>query len=670
VINLTEQTIFINTVLQDSQIARQIQDQLKIEDIPCYLPPQVTNLKDHYEVVNQIEAMVTNQSVMVVVLSQAALDNPWFVSNVQYACELAGRRTVLVILQIDDVPKDNPIGLYYAQAALLKATNQAELPLKKLISMIKRVLHRKDMPNTFHQRRLPKKVIGWAFGIAVIGAFALGVSSYFLPWYSDLMSPRLPPIATPVIFEDPFSGESIDRGITVDRRSLPEMPPSGVPQTEAPFFFQPAFIHKRFSFDDPALENLDVLNIGSQYGNRSVTPKDQTASRQIQGSLQVSLAPGEGIDSKFIKFGFPHVFSTREMPYIGVRFYLEDYAGWSDADLTNFIGFSTTFHDGHLCLIDVGRGRILNEQGEVIDESGIGWHTLEIMPSNTDQVMRIYLDGDEIGQHALDMGVDRYAQLSLNLSAPYATDWVNIYIDELVFGGERPLFKTASADEMTYLMTPDVVLYDETFDEVPAFPVEIHGSGAMVRNGTFQFSIPKGREDVNINVAIPAQPVSQMNYFSMKYRILDFQTDPWSEWGSISIRLQSLDLAQDKGYSSIGAFDSRYGAEYILQAGRNEHHGWWGSWENFQPGAWHVMEMVIKPGSDLRDQYIIQYWHDHILVGEHEIIDVEYFLGDHPFSVAFSVDSGRPRQVDFKGEIDEIMVGGIDFSGLFEEKPQ
>jgi hypothetical protein len=667
---MTQQTIFINHVLKDIHIARQIQEQLQVEDIPCYLPPQVTNLHDHYDVVHHIEELVSDQSAMVVVLSQAALGDEWFVSNVQYACELSGRRTVLVILQIDDVPKDNPIGLYYAQAAMLKATNQAELPLQKLVTMLKRVLHRKDAPKTFHQRRLPLKVIGWAFGIAAIGAFVLGVSSYFLPWYSNLMSPRLPAIATPVIFSDPFSGDSIDRGIIVDRRSLPDMPPSGDPQAEAPFFFQPSYVHKRFSFDDPALENLDVLNIGSQYGNRSITPKDQTASRQIQGSLQVSLGPGEGIDSKFIKFGFPHLFSTKDMPYIGVRFYLEDYAGWSDADLTNFIGFSTTLSDHHLCLIDVGRGRILNEQGEVLDESGIGWHSLEIMPSTADQVMRIYLDGDEIGQQALDMGVDKYAQLSLYLSARYATDWINIYIDELVFGGERPLFSAASARDLTYLITPDVVLYYETFDENPAFPVEINGIGAMIRNGTFQFSIPEGREDVNINVTIPAQPINLMNYFSMKYRIQDFQTDPWSEWGSISIELPNSDLALETGWSSIGVSNSRYGAEYILKAGKNLHFGGSGSWENFQPGTWHVMEMVIKPGSVLNDQYLIQYWHDHILIGEHGFSDVEYFLGGHPFNVAFSINSGRYRQVDFKGEIDEIMVGQIDFSGLFKEDAQ
>ena len=667
---MTQQTIFINFVNQDIQIARQFQDKLQIEGISCYLPPQVTNLNEHYDVVHHIEEMITNQSAMVVILSKAALSNAWFVSNVQYACELAGRRTVLVILQIEDVPKDNPIGLYYAQAVFIRAIHQPVLPLQKLISMLKHILRRTDVPKTFHQRRLPRKIIRWAFGMVAVGALTLGVSSYFLPWYSDLMSPGLAPIATPVVFEDPFSGESIVRGIIVDRRSLPDMPPSGDPQTEAPFFFQPTFIYKRFSFDDPVLENLDVLNIGSQYGNRSITSKDQTASRQIQGSLQVSLAPGGGKDSKFIKFGFPHLFTTNDMPYIGIRFYVENYAGWSDADFMNHIGFGTTFYDGHLCFLDVGRGWIMNERGEVLDDAGIGWHTLEVIPSNADQLMRIYLDGDEIGQQALDMGVDQYAQLTLDLSAPYATDWVNIYIDELVFGGERPLFTAVSANDMTFLITPDVVLYDETFDENPAFPVEIYGSGAMVRNGTFQFSIPKGREDVNIYVSIPAQPISQMNYFSMKYRILDFQTDPWSEWGTISIELPNPDLALETGWSSIGVSNSRYGAEYILKAGQNMHLGWWGSWENFQPGAWHVMEMVIKPGSVLRDQYIIQYWHDHILVGEHEFIDVEYFLGVHPFSVAFFINSGRHRHVDFKGEIDEIMVGGIDFSGLFEEDAQ
>jgi hypothetical protein len=132
--------------------------------------------------------------------------------------------------------------------------------------------------------------------------------------------------------------------------------------------------------------------------------------------------------------------------------------------------------------------------------------------------------------------------------------------------------------------------------------------------------------------------------------------------------LRSPDLEREMGHS-IGVQASRYGAEYTYFAGKNRINGVRGSRENFQPGSWHTMEMVLKPvGTDLQ-RFLLQYWHDGCFVGEAEVEYPQYFIGAHPYGVSFEVDSGDHRHQDFAGEIDELTAGFIAFPGLEGVQP-
>jgi hypothetical protein len=113
-------------------------------------------------------------------------------------------------------------------------------------------------------------------------------------------------------------------------------------------------------------------------------------------------------------------------------------------------------------------------------------------------------------------------------------------------------------------------------------------------------------------------------------------------------------------------------AEYKYRTAQRWIFGWSGSQENFSPGYWHTMEMIIKPLLPGGERFVLQYLHDGCLVGNevHEIEDAEYYLGGYPFTVNFTVSAGDHRQQVFSGEIDDITIGSIDFNEVAQgEQP-
>jgi len=662
--------VFLHFIKQDLPIAQSISEHLRAEGITCFMLPEIEDVEAHFKVLQALEGIIAAGGALVLVVTSESLKSNLLIANAQYACELAGRRTVLVIYQAGDIPEQNPLALYYAQAAVIHAGSAPQRSLVKLVNHVKRVLARSDAPQALRPRRMPRKLVKrLGIGTAVLGVL-LGAGNFFVPRILQQRQALPQIIATPVVFEQPFSGESLERGIISDRRFVPQPAASGDPQQEAPFYFAPAYIHKRLSFDDEIFENVNVLDDGRDSG--AITAQDQLIIHQTSGMLQVAAAPQDANTQKNTGLGFGrsinYVISSGSMEYLGLRFRLDDYRGWSDASQALSLNLGLFSPQSFIGLADFNlqsRSIFTSSDGQQADHFlDADWHTLEFTPDPSSRRLNIHLDGERIGQTDPLPTTDQWMRLSFWMDVRATSDWLNFYLDEVVFGGSQPPTAASQAQDASFKFTPDEVLFQSALDG--PFPEEViveEGLAFPISNGVFRFDIPSRAESHSTVIRIPAQPVERMNYYAMRYRITDQQPEFWSTWGYIGIKFNSPALERDQG-STIGVEASRYGAEYSYFAGRNLIDGARGSDENFQRGYWHTMEMLIIPVSGQEGRYLLQYWHDGNLVGENEIEPIEYFLASaEPFWVKFEAYAGQDRRQAFTGEFDEIIMGYIDFSG-------
>lgn len=662
--------VFLHFIPQDHSIADKIKERLQAEHISCFMLPEVENLDSHFKVLHALEDIIASGGAVVLVVTAESLKSNWLIANAQYSCELAGRRTVLVIYQVGQVPEQNPLALYYAQAAVVHAGADPQRTLYKLVNHVKRVLARPDAPQALRPQRMPRRLLKrLAIGAAVL-AVVLGSGNYFIPRILQMRQQLPQIIATPVVFEQPFQGQSLDQGILSDRRFVPPAMPAADPQQEAPFYFEPQFIHKRISASDPAFENVNLLDNGRSVG--FITSQDQYILRQSNGQLQFAVAPqyNDGADDPGIMLGepFAHLIHTDSFEYFGLRFRLADYTGWSDADqelsaglglwyLENYVGlahFDLRSQTLHLHAAETGINNLL----------GSDWHTLEFLPDVKTGRLNVYLDGELAGQTEELPQADAWAQIVFSMNIQATDEWLNLYIHEVVFGGSQPLLVADEPQQAQFALQPDEVLFQTGFDG--ALPEDVFVEGGLtfpIANGVFRFEINSRNPNHSTVINVPAQPADRMNYYALRYRILDEEPDYWSTWGHIGIKSYSPDMERDLRYN-IGVEASRYGAEFTYFAGQNRINQMWGSPENFQKGGWHTMEMVFQPitpdGSRLR----LLYWQDGRFIGGDEMEPSRYFIeGANPFWMKFETYAGQHRRQTHRGEFDEIIMGYIDLAG-------
>jgi hypothetical protein len=658
---MNEYQLLINYHPSDREIAHQIYDMLQAKGVSCQLLPRVASMETHFEVLDQIEKTMASSGALLVVLSEAALQDDWVLANTQYSCDLAARRTMLVIYQVEDLPEDHPFKLYFPQAVVITDFKKKG-QYSRLLNTVKRVLGNPDAKNAFRPRVLSKKFIKGAVSFVVVLSLLSGVGRYVYPKVVERLQPDPPLEPTPILSDKPFSGESIDQKISVDRRDVPSVDFEEAPKTSAPFSFEPDIIQEQFTFDEPDLENINVLSASGYYGNNAISEKDKTVVRQQNGVLQVAVAPSSDGENQ-IHFELPHLMPSDSCHYLGVRFLLEDYPGWSDEKLENGFGFhhSSLSHD--LMFVNIGRRQI--QPSPTIYQDLLlssGWHALEVVRSQDSSRLDIYLDGELIGGASIEGLTKRYEQLSVFLYTQYSTDWINLYIDEVVYGGEAPLKPALQVEDVSYFLMPDEVFYEQSFAEMPSGALLAQGEGfGRVQEDKFIFEISPEHEHEGISFQIPGIIYPEVNYFSFRYRLSNWQQEPWADWGEFSIRLHDPDFMDESG-CSIGVFESVYRAEYSLTGGNNRIESLIGSWENFQPGAWHTVEMALRPLDLESGIYLLYYWHDGYQVKQMEVDDLASCLGEGPLVAEFFVDSGFPRQKTLSGEIDEITVGKINFS--------
>jgi hypothetical protein len=663
---MTKPTVLITAIESDWSIAGDLQRQFRASDISCRLLSIDESADDLHHIIAQIEDVITSFGVMVVVLSKKSAFDHRIISNAQYACELAKRRAVLVIYQIEEVPLDNPLELYYSQSILVKKTKKATY--QKVVNNIKRLLDHSKAPAAFRPRRLsPKAVKRLAIGGSIIGLL-FGVGSVLWSRFITTAEAPQPAVSTPVVFENPYSEESLDQDFVPDVRSAPDYKIEGDLELDAPFHFQPEFIHKIISFDDPTHDGL-IENTVIEYASPLITRYDKLFLQQSDGLLQLSIAPQE-VTSPGRSFPIKYAFSSNELNYLGIRIKVMPYSGWLNAgdEISLYIDANSNGSKGYAQLVKIDLIQQQIEVPEPVDNDLIpckaGWHALEFLSDDQSDKYNLYLDGVLIGKTD-PLEPNQYWGLNLVVDQPAITNWVSLFLDEIVFGGKQPLHQAEDPDEVSYAITPDEITYKTTFESgVPGDYLRTSQT-VWVEDDILKFNA-EGNGDAYLEFPFPIGPITETNYASMKYRFTDTSSEYWARWGGAIISMENHSSSEEN-WPVLSVEVMQYHPEFIIYNIENME-GAFASEENLGLGKWHTMEMVIEPVTVGMDQYFLKFWHDGIFVAEIEISPIEDFLNsENNLICRFTLYSDDNRQGTFAGEVSELTVGFIAFPELSEE---
>lgn len=651
---MEKHTVFLNFIPEDQAIAEQIHDALNAAHIPVYVPPQNTAKDTILEITSQIEALAKNEGIMLVILSQRAIHNSLFISNIQYLCELTRERMALLVFQIEDLPGDNAVALYSSQAFLLRTEQDARKDLEKIITRVKRMLGMEESP-LLERFPITQKGIKRVFVWVAILIFIVAIINYFFPIFG-----KKDGSPTQLTIE-PFSGESVEQGLIVDRRFVPAYAYNDDPAAEAPFSYNPVHMFKTLTFDDPIYENLlDTTNVRFHYPP-SINEMDLFLVKQSKGVLQLS-ASAQDIRDRLLDVRFNYLFDLSNTTYIGIRFRMEDYQGWTDVQdqIVGSINISSYLH-----LVDFN----INKQtisipwiSDDLYELGDEWHALEFVINPDTFWATISLDGKEIGAgYFYPNGRKLVSQLFITYEMEATTDWVHFYVDEIRYGGESTILLATTPDQIDYHSTPEEIYSYNNFND--GFLLEStkeNSQNIKISNGEVEFSIPAGQDFERTSIEIKDVPFSEINYIALKYRLPAGYSDCAHLFIKIQNELYFEKLGEDIEFE-IGECCSSFNA--ALYSGMIDRKV--GTVENYQPDSWHSLEMAIfKPDCvDCGDPYSLFVWHDGNVLHYFELRHLA-LLADPAYtsSVIVGVNRGSREEGNYLGEIDEITMGYVSSS--------
>jgi hypothetical protein len=461
----------------------------------------------------------------------------------------------------------------------------------------------------------------------------------------------------PVVINIPFADESIDQGLVVDRRALPVYQATDQPDQAALFYYEPAAIHERITFDDPEFENsLDYSVIGEQ--NESIREGDLRSMIQQNGVLHMA-ARTAFQDEVNVYITVNHLFSLADTSYIGIRFRLGDYQGWSDAHqpTEGYIGTDSF----PLAGIDLSRQIIsLNGQSVFL---GTAWHTLEGVVSADQRQLQIYLDGKPFTQvNGLPQSY-WMNRLGIAYTVRYATDWVNLYVDEIVFGGDAPLKFASETEEAKYHYSLETPEYFNDFQDASVNQSIVEGDRFQtIEEGHLRVDFPQGKMQMSSEIAIPTQSLDQVNYYAAKYRVIQTPQKFWNYDGFFQIGLESPQFPQQFELIIQASLDV---ARYSGSAGERQYFEAVGSEQNFQTEGWHTMEWVMFPAEEGDSAYLMQYWFDQRLISERLINNpdgIDYV--STPLKIEYSISSGDASFGPISVEIAELVSGYLPLSEI------
>lgn len=658
---MKSERIFINYSPADTMLAEQIRDVLLRQDISVYLPPAGSNAEAAVAAVEKMEQIVREGGIMLTVLSADSVKEDLFISNFQYMCELAGERRVMLIYRVGEVKDDASIALYYTQSVIVQADKEDAPAFQALITQAKRLLGL-EKSRSWIPRRVNPKLTRKLICITFFAALGLGIIWYLIRASGTQQNESALPTPTPVVEPTPMSGESVDQQLIVayEDHSF-DFEVQDDPQEEAPFTFQPAFITKTISFDDPEYDSsydnkeLSVFDTGAGgFGGR-------TSLFQKEGVLQVTYTVPDYLKQRgSAQVGIKHLFTLSDTSYIGIRFRIPDYEGWTNAgeSITGYFDFCI---GGYGCQSIIGFDLVQQlmdiEDGKSF-ELGTSWHVLELRLDAEKNGIEIYLDGDYVKMTTNISDKNQYNYIQLNFPYDATTDWVNFYLDEVRYGGDHELHFAQIPGDAPFHFSVEPLTVVEDFDTYPL--VFVFNQGAQyteLLDGVLRFDIPNGENsstDVELQTQISS--ISQVNYYAIRYRIFNTGPEYWSGWGGLGMWLFPNEDIRDR-YAGIVL--SRYHPNFTIYLGPHKEFFLEGTDDNSPFGLWHTLEMVLMPSSEDSASYGIQLWHDGYFVMEGEIDSTIGIIDSDQLTWAINLRTGSDAMNNFSGEIDEIRAGYI-----------
>jgi len=641
--------VFINCVPEDIPLARGIEERLELAGISYYTAPASLSPAIQKEMVEKIQGIAAGSGCMVCILSQKAVVDSLFISNIQLMCETARSKRVLVKYQLEGLASDQSIRLFDLQAYQVKRTKQVFEDVSIIIKRINQIIH--PAPRSilqFLSGFISRKALTRLF----IAAAVMGViTSLIFNLFQKPATASINPTPTPVMIYTPFHEQSQNAGLQVDARFVPTYKSVGEPAIEAPFYFKPEIILEQEAFTDPAFDN----SFDGRKWNLNHFMLDDIASMaltQTNGELQMSVAPtGDnpvslGLESKYL-------YNPEQVTYLGYRFRLNDYQGkiqentvfkgsFNFADI-NFDGISQKLEDDQKISL------------------GSRWHTMELLSQQDRHFVDVYLDGKKEKTLSYDNEqLVQWTRCVFSLKAANTTDWVRIQIDEVIFGANQALPVARQPENAPYRFVPDTIDVHEDFKTQLIQPFLTQGEGLFTQaNGELSFGFPAGKEDEAIRFEFPGKPINVDNYYATRFRFTSPDDNFWSNWAGFFIGLANKNFQSPTGFDLLIGTD-RHEVNFKGQYGLNGIVNAFAYNQSSQAGVWHTLEMVVKPPNDSSQQFTVYYWVDGYLLGKGDLQTPAQFLDKNaPLVATIQIYGGTYRQNIFSGEIEDLVIGTL-----------
>ena len=124
--------------------------------------------------VEKIKGIAAGHGCMVCILSQKAVSDSLFISNIQLMCETARNNRVLVYYPVEQLGDDQNIRLFDSQAYQVKRTGSAAEDVSGVIQRINQIIHppARDIFQLLSRIISRKALTGLLIAVAVLGVIA------------------------------------------------------------------------------------------------------------------------------------------------------------------------------------------------------------------------------------------------------------------------------------------------------------------------------------------------------------------------------------------------------------------------------------------------------------------------------------------------------------------
>jgi hypothetical protein len=653
-----EEQIFINCVPEDLSHAEEIKRRLEIAGLLYYTPPVKLNPALQVDMVEKIRGIAVRHGCMICILSQNALSNSIFISNIQLMCETARNNRVLVFYQVEQLESDQNVRLFTSQAYQVKNSAHTSEDVSMVIKRINQILQ----PPTRNVYQILSRIVSRkALTRLLVTVAVLAVIASVLFNFSQKAPPApVLPTPTPVVIYAPFSGQSQNAGLAVDTSKVPDFKPDTDPAVAAPFAFQPAYVYMQDNFNDPAFDHsYDGQKWALNYNQLESVPG--MAINQANGVLQLAVAP-TGEQRAYLIFNSKYMFNPQQVTYLGYRFRLNDYQGKIKENTSVNGGFTYQYDDipdiPNLQFDGLSQKMFINNTEIAL---GSHWHTLEMVSQKDKKLIDVYLDGTKINTLSLDEGqFDRWMHANFAIGVSGTTDWVSLQIDDVIFGGDGPGAPALRPEDAAYRFTPDTIDLHEDFSTPLPQQVLRNGSEFVTQSGgALAFRFPAGQDDQVINLEFPTKPINENNYYAMRFRFTSPDDNYWAAWERIFLGITNQDqfswnnlnwqyflnteaIRHEYTFSGTGLPSYPFG-------------------QNRSLGSWHTIEMIFKPPDGNSPAYTAFFWVDGYLMGKGSLNQESAVLsqGNSSLGALIQIESGNYRQEVFSGEIDDLVIGTI-----------